>query len=212
MRAVPLTDCVEGFAAYPSVPPCSAPQPVIGIIPIILTIFSRSLAFIIELDGCKSLIARDGTTLSLNIIFSYNPDRLMETSNDQKPGSSASALHKQWAKLEDEHHELAIAIDAARTKKTEVAQMRERQQSLLLEITSLVGKIQNAPATTIEDFLALLDVSLEHELDLACEMAFYGPADYPIITRLVRVLAHEIRGSNLTLFAGGCHFRANPNS
>jgi hypothetical protein len=108
--------------------------------------------------------------------------------------SSASALHKQWAKLEDEHHELAIAIDAAPTKKAEVAQMRERQQGLLLEITSLVGKIRNAPATTIEDYVALLDVALEHELDLACEMAFYGPADYPIITRLVRVLAHEIPG------------------
>jgi hypothetical protein len=126
--------------------------------------------------------------------------------------SSASALHKQWAKLEDEHHELAIAIDAARTKKAEVAQMRERQRSLLLKITSLVGKIQNAPATTIEDVVALLDVAFEHELDLACDLAFYGPADYPIITRLVRVLAHEIPGSNLTLFAGGCHFRANPNS
>jgi len=108
--------------------------------------------------------------------------------------SSASALHKQWAKLEDEHHELAIAIDAARTKKAEVAQMRERQQSLLFEITSLVGKIQNAPATTIEDFVALLDVALEHELDLACEMAFYGPAEYPIITRLLRFLAREAPG------------------
>jgi len=108
--------------------------------------------------------------------------------------SSASALHKQWAKLEDEHHELAIAIDAARTKKAEVAQMRERQRSLLLEITSLVGKIQNAPATTIEDFVALLDVAFEHELDLACDLAFYGPADYPIITRLLRVLAREIPG------------------
>jgi hypothetical protein len=108
--------------------------------------------------------------------------------------SSASALHKQWAKLEDEHHELAIAIGAARTKKAEVAQMRERQRSLLLKITSLVGKIQNAPATTIEDFVALLDVAFEHELDLACDLAFYGPADYPIITRLVRVLAHEIPG------------------
>jgi hypothetical protein len=108
--------------------------------------------------------------------------------------SSASALHKQWAKLEDEHHELAIAIDAARTKKAEAAQMRERQRSLLLEITSLVGKIQNAPATTIEDFVALLDVAFEHELDLACDLAFYGPADYPIITRLLRVLAREIPG------------------
>jgi hypothetical protein len=108
--------------------------------------------------------------------------------------SSTSVLHKQWAKLEDDYHELATAIDAARAKKTEVAQMREQQQSLLLEITSLVSKIRNAPATTIEDFVALLDVALEHELDLACEMAFYGPADYPIITRLLRVLAREVPG------------------
>jgi hypothetical protein len=108
--------------------------------------------------------------------------------------SSTSVLHKQWAKLEDDYHELAIAIDAARAKNTEVAQMREQQQSLLLEITSLVSKIRNAPATTIEDFVALLDVALEHELDLACEMAFFGPADFPIITRLVRVLAREVPG------------------
>jgi hypothetical protein len=107
---------------------------------------------------------------------------------------SAAVLHKQWAKLEDAYHELAIAMDAARAKKAEVAHMLERQQSLLLEISSLVNKIRDAPATTIEDFVALLDVALEHELDLACEMAFYGPADYPIITRLVRVLAHEIPG------------------
>jgi hypothetical protein len=108
--------------------------------------------------------------------------------------SSTSVLHKQWAKLENEHHELAIAIDAARAKKADVALMRKRQESLLLEISSLVAKIRSAPATTIEDFLALLDVALEHELDLACEMAFYGPADYPIITRLLRVLAREAPG------------------
>jgi hypothetical protein len=72
--------------------------------------------------------------------------------------------------------------------------MCKRQKSLLLEISSLVAKIRDAPATTIEDFLALLDVALEHELDLACEMALYGPADYPIITRLFRVLAREIPG------------------
>ena len=107
---------------------------------------------------------------------------------------STSVLHKQWAKLENEHHELAIAIDAARAKKTDVTLMRKRQDSLLREISSLVAKIRNAPATTIEDFLALLDVALEHELDLACEMAFYGPAEYPIITRLFRVLAREIPG------------------
>jgi hypothetical protein len=108
--------------------------------------------------------------------------------------SSTSVLHKQWAKLENKHHELAIAIDAARAEKADVALMRKRQESLLLEIGSLVAKIQNAPATTIEDFLALLDVAIEHELDLACEMAFYGPADYPIITRLLRVLAREVPG------------------
>jgi len=112
----------------------------------------------------------------------------------ERPPSSTSVLHKQWAKLENEHHELAIAICAARAKKADVALMRKRQESLLREIGSLVAKIRNAPATTIEDFLALLDVALEHELHLACEMAFYGPADYPMITRLFRVLAREIPG------------------
>jgi hypothetical protein len=103
-------------------------------------------------------------------------------------------LHKQWAELENEHHELAIAIDAARAKKADLTLMRKRQESLLLKISSLIAKIRNAPATTIEDFLALLDVALEHELDLACEMAFYGPADYPIITRLLRVLTRQAPG------------------
>ena len=40
----------------------------------------------------------------------------------------------------------------------------------------------------------MLDVALEHELDLACEMGFYGPAEYPMITRLFRVLARKIPG------------------
>ena len=92
------------------------------------------------------------------------------------------------------HKQLAIAIDAARAKKADVALMRKRQQSLLLQISSLVAEIRSTPATTIEDFLALLDVALEDELDLACEMAFYGPADYPIITRLLRVLLREAPG------------------
>jgi hypothetical protein len=67
--------------------------------------------------------------------------------------------------------------------------MRERQARLLLEINALVADIQDAPAATTEDFLALLDVALEHELDLASDIAFYGAADYPIITRLLRILA-----------------------
>ena len=107
---------------------------------------------------------------------------------------SASVLHQQWAKLEDEHHELAIAIDACRARRADFPSMRERQARLLLEINSLVAKIQNAPARTTEDFLALLDVALEHELDLACDIAFYGPAHYPIITRLLRILACKAPG------------------
>jgi hypothetical protein len=67
--------------------------------------------------------------------------------------------------------------------------MRAEQARLLLEIGALVAEIRDAPAATTEDLLALLDVALEHELDLASDIAFYGPADYPMITRLLRVLA-----------------------
>lgn len=110
------------------------------------------------------------------------------------PDVSISLLHKRWVKLQDEHHELAIAIAAAQAKKAAVSHMREREDILLLEINSLVAKIRNAPGTTIEDFVALLDVALEHELDLAGEMAFYGPADYPMIVRLLRALSREVPG------------------
>ena len=108
------------------------------------------------------------------------------------PHSSISVLHQQWAKLEDEHHELALAIEEARANEADFAPMRKRQAELLLEINSLVAEIQNAPARTIEDYLALLDVALEHELDLACDIACYGPADYPMITRLLRFLARKV--------------------
>ena len=108
--------------------------------------------------------------------------------------SSTSVLHKRWAKLEDEHHELAIAIDAARAGRADLAPMHERQARLLLDINSLVAEIRDAPATTMEDFCALLDVALEHEIDLACDIAFYGPADFPMIRRLLRVLAHKVPG------------------
>jgi hypothetical protein len=70
--------------------------------------------------------------------------------------------------------------------------MRQRQARLLSEISALVAEIRDAPATTTEDFLALLDVALEHELDLAPDIAFYGPADYPMITRLLRALARIV--------------------
>ena len=108
--------------------------------------------------------------------------------------SSASALHKQWARLEDEHHELAMAIEAAQARGVDITPMRKRQANLLLKINSLVAEIRDAPATTIEDFLALLDVALEHELDLACDILFYGPADYPMISRLFRALSRAAPG------------------
>jgi hypothetical protein len=110
------------------------------------------------------------------------------------PHTSTSALHKRWAKLEDEHHELAIAIDRARVGGADPAPMRGRQARLLLEISAIVAEIRDAPETTIEDFLALLDVALEHEIDLAGDIAFYGPTDYPMIARLLRALSCRVPG------------------
>jgi hypothetical protein len=72
--------------------------------------------------------------------------------------------------------------------------MRDRQARLLLEISGIVAEIRDAPATTIEDFMALLDVALEHEIDLAAEIAFYGLSDYPMIARLLRALACTVPG------------------
>jgi hypothetical protein len=112
----------------------------------------------------------------------------------ERPHVSISALHREWAKLEDEHHRLESAIDEARAKKADLAPMRQRQIGLLLEITSIVAKMRDAPATTTEDFVALLDVALEHELDLASDIAHYGPGDYPMTARLLRALASQVPG------------------
>ena len=112
----------------------------------------------------------------------------------ERPRSSISTLHKQWAKLEDEHHQLEIAINEGRTAGADLAPMRRRQIELLLEITSIVAEIRDAPATTTEDFIALLDVALEHELDLACDIAYYGPSDYPMTARLLRALSDAVPG------------------
>jgi hypothetical protein len=112
----------------------------------------------------------------------------------ETPHPSISALHKQWAKLENEQHELAIAIDRVKMEGGEWDPMRAQQGRLLFEISGLVAAIQNAPATTIEDFIALLDVALDHELDLAGDIAFYGPSDYPMTARLLRALARKVPG------------------
>ena len=110
----------------------------------------------------------------------------------ETPHPSISALHKQWVKLENEQHELAMAIE--RLGGADLTVMRERQARLLLKIGAVVAAIQDAPGTTVEDFISLLDVALEHELDLACDIAFYGPTDYPMTARLLRALACKVPG------------------
>jgi len=110
----------------------------------------------------------------------------------ESPHPSVSVLHKRWVKLENEYHELAVEVDSARARGADLEPMREGQTRLLLQINALVTEIRDAPVTTTEDFLALLDVALDHELDLASDIAFYGPADYPMITRLFRALARKV--------------------
>jgi hypothetical protein len=107
---------------------------------------------------------------------------------------SVAVLHKRWTQLEDQHHQLAIAIDRAQSIGAELEPMRKRQAELLLEISAVVTEIRDAPARTVEDFVALLDVALEHELDLAGDIAFYGPNDYPMTARLLRALSSTIPG------------------
>jgi hypothetical protein len=108
--------------------------------------------------------------------------------------SSISALHQLWAQLENQQHELAITMQEVGIDAAAVESMRERQALLLLEISGVVAEIRDAPATTLEDYLALLDVALEHEVDLAGDIAFYGPKDFPMITRLLRALAQRAPG------------------
>jgi hypothetical protein len=98
-------------------------------------------------------------------------------------------LHKRWTKLENEHHQLAAVMTRAEIGGAELALLRERQAKLLLDINALVREIGEAPANTLEDYVALLDVVLEHETDLAADIAFYGASDYPMLTRLLRMLA-----------------------
>jgi hypothetical protein len=111
----------------------------------------------------------------------------------ETPHPSISALHKQWVKLENEHHELSMAIGTAGGG-ADLTAMRERQARLLSKIDAVVEAIRHASGTTIEDFIALLDVALEHELDLASDISFYGPTDYPMTARLLRALACKVPG------------------
>ena len=107
---------------------------------------------------------------------------------------SISELHKRWAELENEHHELARTMRDAQFGGADLELLRDKQAQLLLNINAIVAEIREAPAHTVEDYLALLDVALEHEVDLAADIAFYGPEDYPMIARLLRAVAHLVPG------------------
>lgn len=101
----------------------------------------------------------------------------------QTPQPSAAELHKQWVKLENEQHQLAAAIERAKLDGRDPEPMRQQQAKMLLKINTLVNAIQHAP-----------DVALEHELDLASDIAFYGLGDYPMTARLLRELAQRAPG------------------
>ena len=103
-------------------------------------------------------------------------------------------LHKVWADLENERHQLAIIIEEARNGGADVTLLRDREARLLLDISAVVAEIREAPATTLHDHLALLDVAIEHEIDLAADIAYYGARDFPMITRLLRSLARTVPG------------------
>jgi hypothetical protein len=108
--------------------------------------------------------------------------------------ATTSELHERWASLENECHRLAIIIKEARKGDADVSLLLDRQARLLLHISAVVAEIREAPATTLRDHLALLDVAIEHEIDLAVDIAFYGASDFPMITRLLRALARTVPG------------------
>ena len=67
--------------------------------------------------------------------------------------SSISALHQRWAKLENEHHELALAIAEVGIGSTAPASLRERQARLLLDIEAVIAEIRRASPTTTGDIV-----------------------------------------------------------
>ena len=112
----------------------------------------------------------------------------------QSAQATTSELHELWASLENELHQLAIIIEEAREGGADVTLLRDRQTRLLLDTGAVVAQIREAPATTLHDYLALLDVAIEHEIDLAADIAFCGATDFPMITRLLRALARTVPG------------------
>ena len=87
-----------------------------------------------------------------------------------------------------------MAIAEAGIGSADLASLRERQARLLLEIEALTADIRRISPTTIEEIFALLDLVLEHETDLACDIANFGPIDYPMIAQLLRAAASLVPG------------------
>jgi hypothetical protein len=112
----------------------------------------------------------------------------------KRTNSSISALHQRWAKLENEHHELALAIAEVGIQSADLASLRERQARLLLDIEAVIAEIRRASAMTIGDIVALLDIVLDHETDLACDIANDGSIDYPMIAQILRAAARLVPG------------------
>jgi hypothetical protein len=108
--------------------------------------------------------------------------------------ATTSELHERWASLENECHRLGNIIEEARNDGADVRLLRDREGRLLLDISAVVAEIRKAPATTLLDHLALLDVAIEHEIDLAADIAYHGARDFPMITRLLRALARTVPG------------------
>jgi len=108
--------------------------------------------------------------------------------------SSISALHRRWAKLENEHHELAMAIAEVGIGSADLGSLRERQARLLLDIEAVIAEIRRVSPTTIGDIVALLDMVLDHETDLACDIANDGPIDYPMIAQILCAAARLVPG------------------
>src|ERR1700730_9244799 len=108
--------------------------------------------------------------------------------------ATISELHDLWASLENERHRLAMMIGQTSNGGADGKILRDRGARLLLDISAVVAEIRKAPATTLLDHLALLDVAIEHEIDLAADIAYYGARDFPMITRLLRALARTAPG------------------
>ncbi|MBV9815297.1 MAG: hypothetical protein JO229_06040, partial [Alphaproteobacteria bacterium] len=72
----------------------------------------------------------------------------------ERAQASAANLHELWVKMENECHQLATAIGEARAGGADATLLLDRQARLFVQISSVVAQISNAPAITVQDYLA----------------------------------------------------------